>query len=189
MYGRLVLLMLSLLLAASLAVAGCSEAASNPSSTPAPSASSQTVTGLPVSPRVGSLAPDFELPGLDSRSVKLSDFRGRPVLLNFWGTWCPACVYEMPFLESAYAKKKADGLVILAVDVGDSKARVEQFIEEKGLTFDVVLDYTQSAVRVYGIQYYPTSFLIDKQGVIQLVKVGPFASETSVLDAVKRIMG
>ena len=123
----------------------------------------------------GQLAPDFMLKDLKGNKVKLSDFRGKKVLLNFWATWCPPCKGEMPHMEKLYKKYQKDGFEILAVNVTSSekkRSHVEQFIEDYQLTFTVPLDERGKIFHQYGGMAYPTSFFIDSDGVIRKKVLG-----------------
>ena len=109
---------------------------------------------------------DFELANLQGVKEKLSDYKGQVVFLNFWATWCGPCREEMPSMENLYRELKDEGFVILAVDLGEEKAVVRDFVEEYGLTFPVVLDEDRKAGRAYGIQSIPTTYIVDRQGFI-----------------------
>ncbi|MFN3740801.1 MAG: TlpA disulfide reductase family protein, partial [Thermodesulfovibrionales bacterium] len=112
-------------------------------------------------------APDFSLNDLNGKSVKLSDFKGKVVLLNFWATWCNVCVDEMDSLNKAYRDMKGKGFVVIAVSIDQSKKPVSDFVKLKGLEFPVLLDPEKE---VYFDRYagfgLPISFLIDKKGNI-----------------------
>jgi len=138
-------------------------------------------------PQVGRLAPDFQLQSLDGQTVSLSDFRGKPVLINFWTTWCPPCRFEMPLIQEIYEDKEWSdkGLVILAIDIidklrGESPAKVKDFIQSHSFSFLVLLDINQDVALEYNIRAFPTTFFIDKDGIIQDIKVGAFSSKTEI---------
>lgn len=133
--------------------------------------------------------PDFVLPSLDGSEVRLSDLKGKVVLLNFWTTWCPDCVDEMPLLQEAYAEKQADGLVVLAVDLKEDKAKVQRFVDENGLTFTVLLDRKGEVSDRYNVYYIPHTVIIDRDGEIRRVKTGAFASKDEILRAVNPLLG
>lgn len=126
----------------------------------------------PEGVRVGDRAPDFTLPGPDGSPIALSDLRGKVVLLNFWATWCFPCRQEMPLFQQIYAQRGEEGFVVLAVNVGESPAQAQQFMDSLGLTFPVALDQDQSLSRQYRVFGLPTSFLIDRRGVIHYVLPG-----------------
>ena len=128
------------------------------------------------------LAPDFQLLSLDGQTISLSDFRGKPVLLNFWATWCGPCKFEMPFLQEIYEDEEwlEKGLVILAVDVGENPARVKLFASSLKLSFTVLLDIDQDVALQYNLRAFPTTFFLDKDGIIQDAKIGAFADRTEI---------
>ncbi len=148
-----------------------------------------STAGQIPAPQKGFLAPDFTLETLEGESVTLSDLRGKVVLLNFWATWCPPCRAEMPAFQQAYADYKDEDFVILAVNATtqDSPEEVAKFIDEYGLRFPIVLDKTGETNRLYQVQSLPTSFFVDKEGVIQEVVVGGLA-EAMVRARVEELM-
>ncbi len=140
-------------------------------------------------PQVGDSAPDFQLTSLDGQPVSLSDFEGNPVLLNFWATWCSPCQGEMPYLQEVYEGWQGTGLVLLAVDIGESSSRVEAFMQSEGLTFTVLLDTQGKVALQYGIRTFPTSFFIDGNGIIQEVKFSAFQSKAEIEASLLRLIG
>lgn len=126
---------------------------------------------LDIAPVLGSLAPDFELENLDGETVRLSDFRGQPVLINFWATWCGPCRVEMPDIQARYEKYAPD-LVILAVDFDEPKETVQFFVDELELTFPILLDVGGKIQELYLVRGYPSSYFVDREGVIQAVQIG-----------------
>ncbi|MBS4219374.1 redoxin domain-containing protein [Bacillus sp. FJAT-49711] len=132
----------------------------------------------------GDIPPDFELMTLEGDKIRLSDFNGKKVILNFWATWCPPCRAEMPHMENFY-KKNAEKLnvEIIAVNLtaaergGNASEKVRKFIEEYGLTFHVPLDEKGEVGDLYRIIPIPTSFLIGTNGVVQQKILGPMDEE------------
>lgn len=122
--------------------------------------------------KVGMLAPDFALLDLEGNEVKLSDFRGQTVMINFWATWCPPCRDEMPLMEAAYREKADQGFVVLAVSMDDDHNEVTQFVRDHGLTFPVVLDEGRRVSLLYRVRSIPTTFIVDKDGAIRDIQVG-----------------
>ncbi|MDR1319701.1 MAG: TlpA family protein disulfide reductase [Treponema sp.] len=121
--------------------------------------------GLPVEEN-GIRPIDFELSLLDGTRLKLADLKGRPVFLNFWATWCGPCRSEMPSMEAVYKRLKDRGFGILAVNVGEDSKQVSPFMRRYGLSFPVAFDTTSQVSTRYGIQAIPTTYIIDKRGLI-----------------------
>src|SRR5688500_8614105 len=103
-----------------------------------------TADGLAIAPELNAIAPAFELSSTQAKTVSLSQLRGRPVVVNFWATWCEPCKVEMPALEAVYNTYKDQGLRILAVNLGESSERASAWAREMKLTFDILLDPTQA---------------------------------------------
>lgn len=128
---------------------------------------------------VGKVAPDFTASGLDGDTIALSDMRGKPVLLNFWATWCPPCREEMPVIQR-YFEEAGSAVQILAVNLTTNESspkEVEEFLRREGYTFPVALDVDGSAAKLYMIRFIPTTFFIDEDGVIRRLHVGPLSRE------------
>lgn len=113
---------------------------------------------------VGNTAPDFELKLLTGEMTKLSDYRGKKVMLNFWATWCPPCKAEMPEMQQFYEATK-DEVAILAVNM-DPQNDVAGFVKDMGITFPILLDEKNEVNQNYQIISIPTTFFIDENGVI-----------------------
>ncbi|WP_018933458.1 redoxin domain-containing protein [Gracilibacillus lacisalsi] len=131
---------------------------------------------------VGNIAPDFELETLDGETVKLSDYRGEPVMLNFWATWCPPCRSEMPDMQRFYQDTDMN---ILAINLTDTEANVEdvgQFIEEYDLTFTIPLDQGNIVGDRYQIRPIPTTYMLDSNGIIQFNVFGPLNYDQMMLE-------
>lgn len=133
------------------------------------------VNTLDPAPAVGHPAPEFALPALNGQVVSLSDFRGKPVIVNFWATWCGPCRLEMPHLQESYAAHQADDLVILGVNLtkDDDPEAIPAFIEEFGLTFPIILDEAGEMRKLYQLLGQPASVFIDREGIIQEYWQGP----------------
>ncbi len=163
---------LTVVLALGMTVTGCS----NGTATPTPTAS-----GLEVGPQVGKLAPDFTLQNTDGDTVTLSELRGSPVMINFWATWCGPCGEEMPYLQEIYDIYTPMGLVFLSVDTGESADKVRGYLTDRSLTFPVLLDSDQKvSLDKYGLQYLPTTVLIDEDGIILKMPFGGFLSRQQI---------
>ncbi len=115
----------------------------------------------------GYIAPDFSLRDLAGKPVRLSDFRGKVVVINLWATWCTPCRVEMPSIENLYRRFRSEGLTVLAVsfDKGQDEA-VRAFVKEKNLSFPVLIDHDQDVESKYQTRTIPSTFVIDKRGVI-----------------------
>jgi cytochrome c biogenesis protein CcmG/thiol:disulfide interchange protein DsbE len=133
-------------------------------------------------PAPGRPAPDFQLEGLDGQTVSLSDLQGRPVMINFWATWCGPCRMEMPFIQEVLNDPEWSEieLVILAVNLGESPAAARQFMEDNGLTFSVILDTEGEVAKRYNVSAIPTTYFVDKNGIIGDVKIGTFRSKAEI---------
>ncbi|HEX9076512.1 MAG TPA: TlpA disulfide reductase family protein [Anaerolineae bacterium] len=130
-----------------------------------------TGLGSASAARVGSTA-DFTLNDFSSQPVRLSNYRGHPVLVNLWASWCPPCRAEMPDLIQFYNTHQKDGLVLLAVNSADDKSSAQQFAREKAMPFPVLLDPTGSVERLFGVDGLPSTFLIDKTGTVRFAWTG-----------------
>lgn len=139
--------------------------------------------------RIGDTAPDFALETLDGTVVRLSDFRGRTVIVNFWATWCLPCYLEMPELQALYEERlPAEDLVVLAINVTpqDSREAVRGFVAEGGLTFPVLIETDELDVaRRYELERLPGTFFIDRDGVLREISYGLMVGD-ALMDRVER---
>jgi peroxiredoxin len=115
---------------------------------------------------IGEEAPDFVLKDLEGNEYQLSDLRGKGVFLNFWGTWCEPCKYEMPYMENQYHVYKDQGVEILAVNVGETDLAIETFAKQYNLTFPIIVDKGGAVQNAYGIFPLPATYLINPDGII-----------------------
>lgn len=144
----------------------------------------------PPSPREGFTAPDFTLDLLGGGQVTLSALRGKVVLVNLWATWCPPCRAEMPAIEKVYQSFKPQGLEVLAVNMTnqDSETAAAAFIQEFGLTFPIPLDRNGDVGARYVLRGLPSSFFIDRKGIIRSVVVGGPMSEALIQSKVEELL-
>jgi peroxiredoxin len=136
-------------------------------------------TAQPALPPVGEVsrpAPDFALPGLNGGTVTLSSYRGKVVLVNFWGTWCEPCKEETPALQAAYKDLQQQGLEIIGVNLFSQETggdvAVREFLTPYGVTYPIALDSQGAIARAFQISPIPTSYFVDPSGNIRFVKVG-----------------
>ena len=132
----------------------------------------------------GQVPPDFELPSLDGKKIRLSDYKGKKVILNFWATWCPPCKAEMPHMQRFYETKAgSQNAEIIAVNltyaerVSDKRSKVETFRNEYKLNFPILLDENGDAGNTYRPITIPTTYMIDTNGVIRKKIIGPMDEE------------
>jgi cytochrome c biogenesis protein CcmG/thiol:disulfide interchange protein DsbE len=126
----------------------------------------------PPLPRPGFPAPDFTLETLDGRAVTLSDLRGQVLLINFWASWCPPCREEMPAIQQVYERYRGQDFVVLAVNLQEQDAQVTAFSDRLELTFPVLMDRDGSVFDRYRVMALPSTFFVDRAGVIQELAVG-----------------
>lgn len=146
-----------------------------------PASAAATRIGL----EAGELAPDFEISTTDGRRVRLSDFRGRAVVLNFWALWCTSCLTEMPEIKAALEERGLDSFAVLAVNAGESKKRALEFVDFLDAPFTYALDTNLAVSDAYRVRGLPATVFIDANGVIQTVYAGYTGQErfTAYLDA------
>lgn len=122
-------------------------------------------------------APNFALEDLEGKVHHLSDYKGKGVFLNFWGTYCKPCEKEMPYMNKLYGEYKEKGVEILAANVGESNLAVQKFQEKYDLKFPILMDKDQQVLDAYGVDPIPTTFLIDKNGKITKIITATMTEE------------
>ncbi|GAB1420017.1 redoxin domain-containing protein [Anaerolineales bacterium] len=125
-------------------------------------------------------APGFELPTLEGELLSLSDLKGQSILINFWQTTCGPCVRELPALNDFAETQGEDGVKIIAINFGESAEKVQTFLSEIGLEkphFTIVLDNESTIQRTYGVQGIPTTYAVDKEGIVRYLKLGEMSFE------------
>jgi cytochrome c biogenesis protein CcmG/thiol:disulfide interchange protein DsbE len=118
-------------------------------------------------------AEDFALPALGGGSFRLSEQRGKIVLVNFWATWCPPCLEEMPAMERLFRKHKDAGFVLVAVSVDADPQKVVPFATAHKLTFPIVFDTKMAVAEKYGVRALPSSFILGRDGDLAALALGP----------------
>jgi peroxiredoxin len=127
--------------------------------------------------RPGAPLGNFSLSDLNGAQISLADFRGRPVLINTWATWCPPCRSEMPTLNAYYQSQQSKGLVILAINAGETRQEAAAFASEYGLRFQVLLDPAERLMDQLQIFDFPTSILVGRDGLVKAVHIGMLTPE------------
>lgn len=145
-------------------------------------------SGTNQQPVIGKPAPNFKLQSLDGQSISLSDFRGKPVLINFWATWCGPCRIEMPYLQQIYEEWHGKGMVVLTINIGESSSQIKEFMQSQGLSLPVLLDKGGSVAQKYNILGIPTTFFLDKDGVIQDKIIGAFQNKAQIEKRLDKIL-
>jgi peroxiredoxin len=133
-------------------------------------------------PRNNATAPDFTLSDLNGQSVSLNALRGRPVLLNFWASWCGPCRSEMPYLQELQLDPawRERSLLILAVNLQESNTVVSKFITDSGFSFTVLLDAKGEVGGLYNVASIPATYIIGKDGIIKNSRIGAFISKSQI---------
>ncbi len=148
--------------------------------------------GIPGPPQVGDPAPEFQAVSLDGeRSVALADYAGQTILVNLWATWCAPCRFETPYLQSVYEENQERGLMIVGVSVDSPFAldQVNDFLEEMGVTYDILLDPDMVSTDAFLPIGYPASYIIDGEGVIRVTRLGPIAEgDPAFLEALEQTL-
>lgn len=119
------------------------------------------------------IAPDFELAVLDGESMKLSDFRGEPVMINFWATWCPPCQAEMPDMERFYQETNMTIFSVNGTTSEPNLGQVREFIADFELTFPILLDDKREVADIYSVAPIPVTYILDADGRTHFKTVGP----------------
>lgn len=144
----------------------------------ATSSPAATATAALADPLVGHYAPDVTLRDLHDTLTPLSTLRGKVVLLNFWYASCLPCQIEMPALERIYLAHESQGFAVVGIDVVDDAATISEFTSRLGITYPMLRDIGERAILAYQVRATPSSFLIDRAGVIRAVYAGPVNTST-----------
>ncbi len=141
--------------------------------------------GREVGPRIGQLAPDFELDTLDGGRLRLSDLRGHPLVINFWASWCSPCRREVPALIRAQNRHADAGLLIIGVNIEEPPGAAQTFVDEFGVEFPIPMDRDGAVYRAYGYEGLvgpPRTFFIDANGIITKIYAGQAPDEQIAAD-------
>jgi cytochrome c biogenesis protein CcmG, thiol:disulfide interchange protein DsbE len=157
---------------------------------PAPRRQGVRLEGASRLLKAGFLAPDFLLKDPQGETFQLAELAGQPVLVNLWASWCPPCRAEMPAMQRVYEEYQAQGFVILAVNATDQDNlnAANAFVESLGLTFPILLDPSGEVSAAYEVRALPSSFFIDREGIIREVVVGGPMSEALLRIRVQQIL-
>jgi peroxiredoxin len=134
------------------------------------------------------MAPDFSLRDIDGATHRLADYRGQVVIVNFWATWCPPCREEMPSMQRAWERLKDQGIVILAIDVGEDEDTIFTFTADYPVEFPLLMDIDSSVIQSWPVRGLPTTFIIDPQGRMVYRAIGTRDWEDpALLEALRKL--
>lgn len=136
--------------------------------------------------KIGAQAPNFSLQQLNAGALKLSDLKGKGVVLNFWGSWCEPCKAEFPELEKQYQRYKELGIEVVGVNISETPLAIQQFVDDYNVSFPILMDRQSEISRLYKIGPIPTTFFIDKNGIIQDQFIGQM-NESILMEKMKKI--
>jgi len=150
-----------------------------------PDISGQLLTENPDRPP----APDFEIPDIDGKLRRLSDYRGKVVVLNFWATWCPPCREEMPAMQHAWEQVRNENIVIVAVNIGETADEIFTFTGDYDVDFPLLMDQDSAVVQQWPIQGLPTTYVIDPEGRLVYRAIGGRAWDApEILDKLRALV-
>ncbi len=129
-------------------------------------------SSLASSVMVGQTAPDFALKSSSGANLRLSEYRGDVVMINFWATWCGPCRQEMPLLDELYQRYERVGFNLLGVNIDDDSRRAMQMIDELGVNFPVLFDARKEVSELYDVEAMPVTVLVDREGTVRHVHHG-----------------
>ena len=131
-----------------------------------------TVSTLAASSLQGQVAPDFVLRSATGENLRLSEYRGDVVLINFWATWCGPCRQEMPLLDDLYGRYQRVGFNLLGVNIDEDSRRAMQMVQELGVNFPVLFDEHKEVSKLYEVEAMPVTILVDREGIVRHVHHG-----------------
>lgn len=140
-------------------------------------------------PKIGAPAPDFTVQDTD-RKVTLSELRGKVVVLNFWATWCPPCIEEMPSLLQMHRTMRGKGVVVLGVSIDDDDSAYHKFLKDRGVDFLTVRDAEKKSNNLYGTFKFPETYIIDRNGIMRRKFIGPVEwNQPEIMDFLSKLAG
>ncbi len=138
-------------------------------------------------PLIGGLVPQFQLETLSGSPAKISDYRGKVILLNFWASWCTPCKAEMPEIQAAYESFKDKDFVVLGINFGEKPKEAEKLVKEMGLTFPILLDREVEVAERHQVVSLPVTFFIDPKGIIKERVFGGTLTKKDIEAAIQRL--
>ena len=148
-----------------------------------------TASSVASSGLLGQPAPDFALKSSTGENLRLSEFRGDVVMINFWATWCGPCRQEMPLLDELYNRYQRVGFNLLGVNVDDDSQRAMQMVEELGVDFPVLFDAGNDVSKLYDVQAMPVTVIVDRMGRVRYVHNGYKPGyESKYLDQIRSLL-
>lgn len=141
-----------------------------------------------AAPLIGHLAPDFALPAVAGSNVRLSEYRGQPVILSFWGSKCGVCGKQLALLDRLYGTYKSSGLVVLGVSVDDDPRRAEEYARARATSYPMLLDSAKNVSRAYAIDRLPCTVLIDRSGTVRYLHADNGADERSYVAQIRTLL-
>ncbi|MCH7829577.1 MAG: TlpA family protein disulfide reductase [Proteobacteria bacterium] len=146
-------------------------------------------TSLAATSMEGQLAPDFALKSSTGENLRLSEYRGDVVMINFWATWCGPCRQEMPLLEELYARYERVGFNLLGVNIDDDANKAMQMIDELGVNFPILFDSRKEVSKLYNVETMPMTVLVDREGRVRYVHLGYKPGyENKYLDQIRSLL-
>ena len=130
------------------------------------------VSALASSGLQGQVAPDFALKSSSGENLRLSEYRGNVVMVNFWATWCGPCRQEMPLLDELYARYQRVGFSLLGVNIDDNASKAMNMVSELGVSFPVLFDSRKEVSKLYQVEAMPVTVIIDREGTVRFVHHG-----------------
>ena len=147
------------------------------------------VSGLASSDLTGQAAPDFALKSSTGENLRLSEYRGQVVMVNFWATWCGPCRQEMPLLDQLYSRYERVGFTLLGVNIDDNSSKAMNMVQELGVSFPVLFDSRKEVSKLYQVDTMPATVLIDREGTVRYIHHGYKPGyENEYLDQIRSLL-